>query len=65
MFISCQIKNSLLKFSKNLQDILITQSSLTMIFFTELQKEVDRMAKEARQIDNLLQETNWKTSLKE
>ena len=31
----------------------------------ELQKEVDRMAKEARQLDNLLQETNWKTSLKE
>lgn len=31
----------------------------------DLQKEVDRMAKEARRIDNLLQETNWKTSLRE
>ena len=32
---------------------------------SDLQKEVDRMAKEARRIDNLLQETNWKTSLRE
>ncbi len=31
----------------------------------ELQKSVDRTAKEARELDNLLQETNWKTNLKE
>lgn len=31
----------------------------------ELQKTVDQMAREARQLDNLLQETNWKTALKE
>ena len=30
---------------------------------TEIQKEVDRMAKEVRTLDNLLQETNWKTKL--
>ena len=29
----------------------------------ELQKEADRMAGEARRLDNLLQETNWKTKL--
>ena len=29
----------------------------------ELQKEVDRIAKEVRELDNLLQETNWKTKL--
>ncbi len=29
----------------------------------ELQKEADRMAKEIRELDNLLQETNWKTKL--
>ena len=29
----------------------------------ELQKQVDAMAKELRQTDNLLQETNWKTRL--
>jgi len=29
----------------------------------ELQKRVDEMAKEARRLDNLLQETNWKTKL--
>ena len=32
---------------------------------SELQKEADALAKEARRIDNLLQETNWKTNLKE
>lgn len=31
----------------------------------ELQKTVDRLAKEIRQLDNLLQETNWKTELVE
>ena len=30
---------------------------------SELQKQADAMAKELRQIDNLLQETNWKTKL--
>lgn len=30
---------------------------------SELQTEVDTLAKEIRQMDNLLQETNWKTSL--
>ena len=30
---------------------------------TELQKEVDRMAKEIRTLDNLLQETNWTKDL--
>ena len=30
-----------------------------------LQKEVDRMAKEVRQLDNLLQETNWTKDLAE
>lgn len=30
---------------------------------SELQKKVDQMAKEARLVDNLLQETNWKTEL--
>ena len=32
---------------------------------TELQKEVDRMAKEVRTLDNLLQETNWTKDLME
>ena len=32
---------------------------------SDLQKEADNLAKEARRIDNLLQETNWKTNLKE
>ena len=31
----------------------------------DLQKEADRMAKEIRELDNLLQETNWKTKLAE
>ncbi len=31
----------------------------------ELQKEADRMARELRELDNLLQETNWKTRLME
>lgn len=30
---------------------------------TEIQKEVDRMAKEVRTLDNLLQETNWTKDL--
>ena len=30
---------------------------------SELQTEVDTLAKEIRQMDNLLQETNWKTRL--
>lgn len=30
----------------------------------DLQKQVDQMAKELRETDNLLQETNWKTELK-
>ena len=30
---------------------------------SELQKQVDAMAKELRETDNLLQETNWKTKL--
>ena len=30
---------------------------------SELQKQADEMAKEARRLDNLLQETNWKTKL--
>ncbi|MBE6997945.1 MAG: hypothetical protein E7427_07230 [Ruminococcaceae bacterium] len=30
---------------------------------SELQKRVDAMAQEARRLDNLLQETNWKTRL--
>ena len=32
---------------------------------SELQKEVDRMAKEVRTLDNLLQETNWTKELVE
>ena len=32
---------------------------------TEIQKEVDRMAKEIRNLDNLLQETNWTRDLAE
>ena len=32
---------------------------------TEIQKEVDRMAKEIRNLDNLLQETNWTKDLVE
>ena len=31
----------------------------------ELQKTVDKLAKEIRLLDNLLQETNWKTELME
>jgi hypothetical protein len=31
----------------------------------ELQKTVDKLAKEIRQLDNLLQESNWKTELAE
>ena len=31
----------------------------------ELQKTVDRLAKEIRLLDNKLQETNWKTELVE
>ncbi len=31
----------------------------------DLQKEADKMAKEIRELDNLLQETNWKTKLAE
>ena len=30
---------------------------------SELQKEADRLSKELRLLDNLLQETNWKTKL--
>ena len=30
---------------------------------SDLQKAVDQMAKEVRELDNLLQETNWKTRL--
>ena len=30
---------------------------------SELQKQADAMAKELRRVDNLLQETNWKTKL--
>ena len=30
---------------------------------SELQKQADAMAKELRRLDNLLQETNWKTKL--
>lgn len=30
---------------------------------SELQQQVDEMAKEVRRLDNLLQETNWKTKL--
>ena len=32
---------------------------------SELQKDVDRMAKELRELDNLLQETNWTRELAE
>jgi len=32
---------------------------------SELQKTVDKLAKEIRQLDNLLQESNWKTELME
>ena len=35
----------------------------TVLKASELQKQVDAMAKELRQLDNLLQETNWKTKL--
>ncbi len=31
---------------------------------SDLQREADSMAKEIRELDNLLQETNWKTELK-
>ena len=30
---------------------------------SDLQREADSMAKEIRELDNLLQETNWKTKL--
>ena len=30
---------------------------------SELQKQVDELSKEVRRLDNLLQETNWKTKL--
>ena len=30
---------------------------------SDLQKKADQMAKEVRELDNLLQETNWKTKL--
>ena len=36
---------------------------LPVLKASELQKRVDEMAKEVRQLDNLLQETNWKTKL--
>ena len=36
---------------------------LAVIRAGELQKTVDETAKEIRQLDNLLQETNWKTRL--
>ena len=35
----------------------------TLIKAGELQKTADRIAKEVRELDNLLQETNWKTKL--
>lgn len=38
---------------------------LPSIKVTDLQKEVDRMAKEVRTLDNLLQETNWTKDLVE
>ena len=37
----------------------------TTLKAVELQKPVDTMAKEVRLLDNLLQETNWKTKLAE
>ena len=36
---------------------------LPVLKASELQKQVDEMAKEARMLDNLLQETNWKAKL--
>ena len=36
---------------------------LPVLKASELQKRVDEMAKEVRRLDNLLQETNWKTKL--
>ncbi len=36
---------------------------VTVLKASELQKRVDTMSKEARELDNLLQETNWKTKL--
>ncbi len=36
---------------------------LSVLKTSQLQKEADAMAKEARLLDNLLQETNWKTKL--
>lgn len=38
---------------------------LPAVKVTELQKEVDRLAKEIRTLDNLLQETNWTRELVE
>ena len=37
----------------------------SVIKAADLQKTVDRLAKEVRLLDNLLQETNWKTELVE
>ena len=36
---------------------------LSMINVAELQKKTDKLAKELRNVDNLLQETNWNTEL--
>lgn len=36
---------------------------LPTVSVTELQKEIDKIAKEIRCLDNRLQETNWKTEL--
>lgn len=38
---------------------------LPTVKVSDLQKEIDRMSGELRKIDNLLQETNWKTELME
>ena len=45
------------------QHLPFENSILAVLKASELQKQVDAMAKELRQIDNLLQETNWKTKL--
>ena len=36
---------------------------LSTINVAEIQKKTDRLAKDLRNVDNLLQETNWKTEL--
>ena len=36
---------------------------LSVIAASDLQKKADALAKEVRELDNLLQETNWKTKL--